>query len=132
MPYLEHDCIGYRFARDRTSAEGDSILLVRATNDLISQLATALGAYCTQSLSFQTPLGEEVSADLSSVLRSALGGPKVLMLCAIPSARIRLSFGQLLVDLSLPLPFPPILLIDQAEEVFSHFHGLRPMRRTGR
>jgi WD40 repeat protein len=119
MPYLEHDCVGYRFARDRSSAEGDSILLVRATNDLISQIATALTEYCARPLAYTTPLGENVSTDLSSVLRSALAGREgCKALRDVLSTDLSL-LGRVLAELSLILPFTPVLVIDQAEEVFT-------------
>ena len=119
VPYLERECIGYRFARDRSDGEGDSVLLVRATNDPVSQIATALTAYCSRPLTFRTPLGEEVAVDLPCVFRSAVDGRTDRdalrdALRADPSL-----LGQLLSDLARKLPFVPVLVIDQAEEVFT-------------
>lgn len=67
VPYLEAECVGYRFARDRTR-DADPILMVRATNDPMSQIAAALAAYCARAIAFRTPRGDEIVVDLPAVL----------------------------------------------------------------
>ncbi len=118
IPYLENECVGYRFARDRSKG-GDTILLVRATNDPVSQIAAALTAYCSQSLTHRTPLGEDATADLPAVLRASLGGREGHEALRDALRADPALLGRLLADLSRVLPFTPVLIIDQSEEVFT-------------
>jgi hypothetical protein len=123
IPYLEEECLGYRFIRDRqadesVSAQG-SVIFVRATNDLFGQLAQALCEFCARPYEYQTPLGETVSADLPGVLAEFAGN-------AVSQAAVRsllradpAALGQLLTAISSRLPFTAILVIDQGEEVFT-------------
>ena len=118
VPYLEAECVGYRFARDRTR-DADPILMVRATNDPMSQIAAALAAYCARAIAFRTPRGDEIVVDLPAVLRAALGGrdgPDALRaeLQTDPAALCRV-----LGAVASRLPFTSVLVIDQAEEVFT-------------
>lgn len=117
IPYLERECPGYRFARDQS--KDDTILLVRATNDPVGQIAAALTAYCSRPLVFRTPLGKESAADLPGALRSATGersGRDALRDAFRADPAL---LGRLLAELSRRLPFTPVLVIDQAEEVFT-------------
>lgn len=114
VPFLERECVGYRFARD-----GDTVLLVRATNDPVAQIAAALTTFCAAPLAHRTPAGADAAADLPAVFRAAVGertGRDALRdaLRADPAL-----LGRLLADLGRVLPFTPVLVIDQAEEVFT-------------
>jgi hypothetical protein len=123
IPYLEEECLGYRFLRDRHEGESDgsrgSVIFIRATNDLFGQLAQTLCAYCARTYEYQTPLGETVSADLPGVLQDFVGDipgqAKVRELLRASPA----SLGKLLAAISKCLPFTAILVIDQGEEVFT-------------
>jgi hypothetical protein len=118
IPYLESECVGYRFARDQSKGD-DPVLLVRATNDPVSQIASAINAFCAKPLTYRTPRGEKVTVDLPGVLRAALGGsdePDALR-SALGSDPALL--GRVLSAVAAPLPFTPVLVIDQAEEVFT-------------
>ena len=123
IPFLEEECLGYRFMRNRNpnaaAATHDSVIFIRATNDLFGQLAQALCEFCARPYEYQNPLGETVTADLPRVLRE-FAGDKVThatvrgMLRADPAA-----LGQVLAALGNSLPFTAILVIDQGEEVFT-------------
>jgi hypothetical protein len=88
IPYLEEECVGYRFLRGSDLDDGEaagspgSVLFVRATNDLFGQLAHALCDFCSQPYEYRTPLGEPVSADLPAVLRELIG-------CEVTQATVR-------------------------------------------
>ncbi|MFO0798483.1 MAG: tetratricopeptide repeat protein [Gemmataceae bacterium] len=119
VPFLERECVGYRFARDRSRGDGDTVLLVRATNDPVAQIAAALTTFCAAPLAHRTPAGADAAADLPGVLRAAAGahaGRDALRdaLQADPGL-----LGRLLAELGRVLPFTPVLVIDQAEEVFT-------------
>jgi WD40 repeat protein len=80
LPYLEQQCVGYRVLRDRTPldtpiAESDyPILILRCTEDLTGQLADALDAFCSQPLTYTTPVGTQVNVDLPHLLAHAISG----------------------------------------------------------
>ena len=123
IPYLEEECLGYRFIRDREPTAGEqmpgSVLFVRATNDLFGQLAQALCDFCTRPYEYQTPLGEQVSADLPGVLGGEIGD-------VVNQASVRAMLrgdaallGRVMAAISERLPFAPILVVDQGEEVFT-------------
>jgi WD40 repeat protein len=155
MPYLEQEGIGYRLLRDRSpletpAAESDyPILLLRATGDLAGQFADALGAFCSQPLSYTTPTGRAVTVDLPALLQRTVRGTSLPVNTAIredgasgPSsstperdqsgAGVREvwqalcadpdSLGRLLQALSAELPFELAIAIDQGEELFTEAH----------
>jgi acetyl esterase/lipase len=120
IPYLEEECVGYRFLRPASKAVGRSpVLFIRSTHDPISQLAQALCAYCAQPYSFPQPTGGLATVDLPGRLAQFLGkapGPDALRaaLCAEPRR-----LGSLLANLAEDLPFALVLVIDQGEEMFT-------------
>jgi hypothetical protein len=85
-------------------------------------LAHALCDFCSQPYEYRTPLGESVSADLPAVLRELIG-------CEVTQATVRALLrsdvtllGRTLTAIGDCLPFSPILVIDQAEEMFTLAH----------
>src|SRR5207248_2450020 len=70
IPFLEDDCVGYRFLRDRSETEDQGetpvaeadfpVLAVRATNNLAGQLAQALCAFCARPYAYATPAGKVI------------------------------------------------------------------------
>ena len=124
IPFLEEECLGYRFLRaqdETTENRQGAVIFIRATNDMFGQLAQALCQFCARPFEYQTPLGETVSADLPGVLREFAGDGDTVnqatvrgMLRADPAA-----LGQLLAAISDCLPFAAVLVIDQGEEVFT-------------
>src|SRR5262249_6358224 len=81
VPYLEAYAGGYRALRDRTLedtpvAEDDHLVLsVRASADLLGQLAEALCQFCAQPYVYTTPLGKSVTVDLPAIVRGAVQMP---------------------------------------------------------
>jgi len=125
IPYLEEDCIGYRFLRNRSEDErGESaspVLFIRATDDPAGQIAQALVDFTARPLKYPTPTGETVEADLSALLTEALGvaepptaSDMAARLLAAPAL-----LARVLGRLARALPVTLVLVIDQAEEMFT-------------
>jgi hypothetical protein len=132
IPYLEDECVGYRFLRDRRTAEApdgalaedrQQVLFIQATNDLTGQLAKALGDFTATPLTYPTPLDEPVTVDLRRELEDVLGAPADFdTLRAALQADAPL-LGRILAALAGRLPHALVLVIDQAEEVFTLAHS---------
>jgi WD40 repeat protein len=136
LPFLEEDGIGYRALRDRSEAEENlgeeeyPVTAVRTTHDLPGQLALALTAFCARPYAFRTPTGRDVVVDLPAHLRQAVRpagkddaseSPAAVepdelraALCADSSL-----LGRLLAAVAEALPFEPVVLIEQGEEMFT-------------
>jgi len=82
FPYLEQECVGFQFLRDRTPSEtpvaekDQPVLVLRATNDLAGQFADALLAFCAAPLTYTTPAGAQVTVDLPELLQKTATGTK--------------------------------------------------------
>jgi WD40 repeat protein len=80
LPYLEDEAVGYVALRDRsdlsqTVAERDQpTLSIRASSDLVGQLAEAFSAFCAQPFTYATPTGETVTVDLPAILGKHTSG----------------------------------------------------------
>ena len=127
IPYLEEDCIGYRFLRDRSCSGGEHgelaspVLFIRATDDPAGQIAQALVEFAARPLNYPTPTGEAEEADLPAALAEALGVTEPPTAAAL-SERLLAEpslLGRVLGRLSRNLPVTPVLVIDQAEEMFT-------------
>ena len=123
IPYLEEECLGYRFIRNQAADESagarGSVIFVRATNDLFGQLAQALCAFCAQPYIFPTPLGEPIEADLPGVLQGLIGSNVNQTSVHDALCRDLSLLGQMMSAISNCLPFTALLVIDQGEEVFT-------------
>ena len=82
IPYLEDDCLGYRFLRDRSETEEEPapeadfpVLAIRATHNLPCQIAQALCAYCARPYTYATPTGRSVVVNLPAILADVTGSP---------------------------------------------------------
>ena len=124
IPYLEDECIGYRFLRERIAKLEDTrspVLFVRSTDDPIGQLAQALCVYCHEPFAYQTPTGRTVEVDLPAILGNAIGCSKKV---EIPDLRRALrddpeQLARVLSAIAAALPFTLVAVIDQAEEMFT-------------
>jgi hypothetical protein len=115
IPFLEDECVGYRFVHDRLARGGGSPLFVRATNDLAGQLAVALLQFCSEPLRQPSPEGEPLLIDLPQFIRDM---PEVPSLRA-GLLKDRKLLGRLLTEIGSRLSYTPVLVIDQAEEIFT-------------
>jgi WD40 repeat protein len=148
VPFLEETCVGYRALRDRSGDPGDEltypVLAVRATRDLAGQLALAVIDFCARPLTYTTPAGTTVTVDLPALLTAAATGeapprPSTAIQAGEPPAsgapagagtpeaeslRVALLhepalLGRVLTTLSQQLPFELVLLVEQADDLFS-------------
>jgi hypothetical protein len=115
VPYLEQECIGYRFFR----RPDGSLLIIQPGKDLVGQLTQGLLDASAKPLSFDTPNGESLTVDLRSVLDEAIG-------TAADYTTLRESLGgdfqllaKILTWMAGRLPHALVLVLDQAEEVFT-------------
>jgi WD40 repeat protein len=128
LPYLEEECVGYRALREGPAA-GDrdrSVLLLRATNDPVGQVAQALARYCAAPYVSRTPAGTPSAVDLPGLLRAALGLPEAADRPPPDPEALRAALGndpsllaRILRALGDHLPFGLVLIVDQCEEVFT-------------
>ena len=119
IPYLDDVAVGFRFHGE--DGKPGSVLFVRATDDPAGQVAEALADFAARPYRFTTPAGDEQAVDLAAVLAGALGieGP-----VARPAVRAALLADPARLDRALgalasAVPFTLVLVIDQAEEMFT-------------
>jgi WD40 repeat protein/tetratricopeptide (TPR) repeat protein len=131
IPYLEEDCVGYRFLRSRDAGDDMStVLFIRATDDPAGQIARALLEFAGWPWHYRTPAGHPFEVDLPGELAAALGLAEVPTASALAE---RLLADPALLDgvltrLGRVVPVTPVLVIDQAEEVFTLARGTREQR----
>lgn len=135
IPYLEHECVGYRFFR----RPDGSVLIVQAAKDLLGQLAQVLLDATAIPLRYETPDGERLAVDLRRVLDDALGTPADYATLREALRRDVHLLANVLAQMAGRLPHALVLVLDQAEEVFTlarspeevagRDHGLRMLQR---
>jgi WD40 repeat protein len=115
IPYLEEECVGYRFLRDAAG----QVVIMQASKDPVGRLAAGLLAMTERPLEYRTPTGDVRTIDLRLVLDEALG-------TAADADTLRATLmadpgllAVLLERLSAPLPHALMLVLDQAEELFT-------------
>ena len=119
IPYLDDVAIGYRFHGE--DGKPGSVLFVRATDDPAGQVAEALADFAARPYRFTTPAGDEQAVDLAAVLAGALeiegpvARPAVRDALLADPARLDRALGAL----ASAVPFTLVLVIDQAEEMFT-------------
>jgi CHAT domain len=134
IPFLEEESIGYRFLRDvkrapwfpagGTSDDPESgIIFIRAGKDLVAEVAQALWDFTEKPYPLRRPDGKEQVITVRAVLNEH-GGPfdSIEELArSLRAAPTRLH--EMLRALSSVLPFSLLLIIDQAEEIFTQSQG---------
>jgi WD40 repeat protein len=119
IPFLEEECIGYQFLRDRQQVRDEPPLFIRATRDPAGPLAQALCDFCARGEAFATPRNTAVKVDLPGILgRFVPGVPSPAALRDALRADTSL-LGQVLAALAERLPYTLVLVMDQGEEVFT-------------
>ena len=115
IPYLEEECVGYRFLRD---AEGQ-VVIIQASKDPVGRLAAGLLEMTERRVEYLTPTGDVRTIDLRPVLDEALGtqADAATLRAALMDDPGRLA--TLLERLSAHLPHALVLVLDQAEELFT-------------
>jgi len=115
IPYLEEECVGYRFLRD---AEGQ-VVIIQASKYPVGRLAVGLLEMTSRSLEYPAPTGGVWTIDLRPVLDEALGtqADAATLRTALMDDPGRLA--TLLERLSAHLPHALVLVLDQAEDLFT-------------
>jgi WD40 repeat protein len=115
IPYLQGECVGYRFLRD---AAGE-VVTIQAAKDPVGGLAVGLLEMTEVPQEYRTPSGELRTIALRPVLDEALGAPAdaATLRTALMADEDRLA--TLLERMSARLPHALLLIIDQAEELFT-------------
>ena len=135
IPYLEEECVGYRFFRRPDGA----VLIVQAAKDLVGQLAQALLDATATSLRYDTPDGEPHTVNLRRVLDEVLGTTADYATLREALRRDVHLLADMISRMAGRLPYALVLVLDQAEEVFTlaktpeevagRDHGLRMLQR---
>ena len=135
IPYLEEECVGYRFFRQPDGA----VLIVQAAKDLVGQLAQALLDATATSLRYDTPDGEPHTVNLRRVLDEVLGTTADYAKLRQALRRDVHLLAEMISRMAGRLPYALVLVLDQAEEVFTlaktpeevagRDHGLRMLQR---
>ena len=71
IPYLEEQCVGYRFLR----RDDDDVVIIPVSKDPIGQIAQAILDMTANSLVYHTPAGESTRINLRHVVDTILGQP---------------------------------------------------------
>ena len=135
IPYLEQECVGYRFFR----RPDGSLLIVQAAKDLVGQLAQALLDATATLLRYDTPDGELHTVDLRRVLDEILGTTADYATLREALRHDVHLLADMISRMAGRLPYALVLVLDQAEEVFTlaktpeevagRDHGLRMLQR---
>ena len=115
VPYLEQECIGYRFFR----RPDGSLLILQAGKDLVGQLAQALLDATDSPLLYDTPDGGLLTVDLRRVLYESLGMTADYATLREALRRDVHLLADVLTRMAGRLPHALVLVLDQAEEVFT-------------
>jgi hypothetical protein len=127
IPFIEEECVGYRFLRSPSRSGSDGIeergpvLFVHAGGDLARHIADVLIRYTSSGFVYRDPDENRIDVPLTNILAQAIGGEKAPTLIELRKALLDHpeALARVLESLSRHLPFALVLVIDQAEEVFT-------------
>src|SRR5262249_21926793 len=115
IPYLEEECVGYRFLR----RDDDTIVLISVAKDAVGQIAQALLEMTGRPLEYETPAGETIRIDLRQAIDEVLGRPADYTSLRTALAQDAGLLKDVLTRLAARLPHALVLIVDQAEELFT-------------
>ena len=101
IPYLEEQCIGYRFLR-----RDDEIVIIQVAKDPIGQIAQALLDATAQPLEYATPDGELIRINLRKPIDEVLGRPADYTTLRAALAQDAGLFSTLLTRMAAHFPTP--------------------------
>ena len=135
IPYLEEECVGYRFLRRRDG----SARIIQPATDLIGGAAQHLLEATAKPVHYQTPDGEQETLNLRPLVDEAVGAAADFATLREALRRDSQLFAEILVRIAGRLPYALVLVFDQIEEVFtlaktpeevvSRDHALRMLQR---
>ena len=115
IPYLEEECVGYRFLRRGE----DEVVIIEVAKDPLGQIAQALLDMTASPLTYPTPEGESITIDLRQPIDEMLHMPANYHVLRDVLAGDPGALAALLDRLAAPLPHALVLIIEQAEELFT-------------
>jgi hypothetical protein len=115
IPYLEEECVGYRFLR----RADQTIVMINLAKDPIGQIAQALLDATGRTIEYQTPSGEPIRIELRQAIDDVLGRPADYTSLRAALTQDAGLFQDLLTRLAGRLPHALVLIVDQAEELFT-------------
>jgi len=115
IPYLEEECVGYRFLR----RDDDSVVIIQVAKDSVGQIAQALLDATARPLEYETPAGEPIRIDLRQAIDFVLGQPADYTTLRAALVQDATLLSTLLARMAAALPHALVLVIDQAEEFFT-------------
>ncbi|HMD61860.1 MAG TPA: ATP-binding protein, partial [Opitutaceae bacterium] len=136
IPYLEEECVGYRFNR----RPDGSVRIIQPAMDLVGEAAQNLLDATARTLRYDTPEGEQEMVNLRLLIDQAVGAPADFATLREALRRDSQLFAEILARIAGRLPYALVLVFDQIEEVFtlaktpeevaSRDHALRMVQRV--
>jgi len=136
IPYLEEECVGYRFLR----RPDGSVLIIQPAKDLVGGAAQNLLDATARTLRYDTPEGEQEMVNLRLLIDQAVGAPADFATLREALRRDSQLLAEILARIAGRLPYALVLVFDQIEEVFtlaktpeevaSRDHALRMLQRV--
>jgi hypothetical protein len=136
IPYLEEECVGYRFLRQPDG----SMRVIQPARDLIGGAAQHMLDATAKTLCYKTPEGEQETVNLRALLDEAIGAPADFATLREALRRDPQLFANILVRIADRLPYALVVVFDQIEEVFTlaktpeevatRDHALRMLQRV--
>ena len=136
IPYLEEECVGYRFLR----RPDGSMRIIQPAKDLIGEAAQTLLDATATTLRYKTPEGEQETVNLRLLIDEAIGAPADFATLREALRRDSQLLAEILARIAGRLPYALVLVFDQIEEVFTlaktpeevagRDHALRMLQRV--
>jgi len=136
IPYLEEECVGYRFLR----RPDGSMRVIQPAKDLVGGAAQALLDATATTLRYKTPEGEQETVNLRLLIDEAVGAPADFATLREALRRDSQLLADILARIAGRLPYSLVLVFDQIEEVFTlaktpeevavRDHALRMLQRV--
>jgi tetratricopeptide (TPR) repeat protein len=115
IPYLEEECVGYRFLRQPDR----SVRIIQPAKDLVGQAAQTLLDATETTLTYRTPEDEPEEVNLRPLIDEAVGAPADFTTLREALRRDLHLFAEILARIAGRLPYALVLVFDQIEEVFT-------------
>jgi WD40 repeat protein len=115
IPYLEQECVGYRFLR---RSDG-SLRIIQPAKDLLGVAAQHMLDATAAPVCYRTPEGGQETVNLRPLIDKAIGKPADLATLREALRRDSGVFAEILSHLADRLPYALVLVFDQIEEVFT-------------
>ena len=136
IPYLEEECVGYRFLR----RPDGSMRIIQPAKDLVGGAAQHMLEATATTLRYKTPEGGQEAVNLRLLVDEAIGAPADFANLREALRRDSQLFADIVARIAGRLPYALVLVFDQVEEVFTlaktpeevaaRDHALRMLQRV--